>query len=170
MRRKRSPVAPTREGNSRSILDTHRDEERRRRAKTTRQWAYCVMEQNGQSLRERSGLVQLACQYGCPRELKFLEGKGCKVDENTWCQAAYAGHSNVLEHLKNTNVYTKPYKPRALLDYFAASCAARGGHLEVLKWLHRQGYWLNEDICVEAARGGHLEVLIASLCDEWTYL
>ena len=37
--------------------------------------------------------------------------------------------------------------------------AAWEGHLEVLKWLRRQGCPWNEYACIYAAKGGHLETL-----------
>ena len=37
--------------------------------------------------------------------------------------------------------------------------AARGGHLETLKWLEANGCELEDNLCSSAARGGHLEVL-----------
>ena len=37
--------------------------------------------------------------------------------------------------------------------------AAMGGHLEVLKWLHRKGCPWDQAACARAAQGGHLEVL-----------
>ena len=41
----------------------------------------------------------------------------------------------------------------------ACSLAARGGHLEVLKWLHSTGCPLDYATCYAAAEGGHLAVL-----------
>ena len=40
-----------------------------------------------------------------------------------------------------------------------ALIATNAGHLEVLKWLHENGYPWNEDTCELAARHGHLGVL-----------
>jgi len=40
----------------------------------------------------------------------------------------------------------------------ACSMAARGGHLEALKWLHAHGAPWNEQTCASAVRGGHLKV------------
>ena len=37
--------------------------------------------------------------------------------------------------------------------------AARGGHLDVLKWARQAGCEWDADTCSEAARGGHLDVL-----------
>ena len=37
--------------------------------------------------------------------------------------------------------------------------AAKGGHLEVLKWARENGCWWNSYMCAYAAKGGHLEVL-----------
>ncbi|CAN0425465.1 unnamed protein product, partial [Laminaria digitata] len=37
-------------------------------------------------------------------------------------------------------------------------CAAKGGHLEVLKWARSQKCQWNEQTCMVAAEGGHLEV------------
>ena len=37
--------------------------------------------------------------------------------------------------------------------------AARGGHIELLKWARREGCPLDESMCIWAAEGGHLETL-----------
>ena len=44
-------------------------------------------------------------------------------------------------------------------DSDTCSSAARGGHLEVLKYLRANGCEWDEQTCCSAARGGHLEVL-----------
>ena len=38
--------------------------------------------------------------------------------------------------------------------------AARGGHLDVLRWARENGCMWRDTTCSEAAYGGHLEVLI----------
>jgi hypothetical protein len=37
--------------------------------------------------------------------------------------------------------------------------ATRGGHLEVLKWAHENGYPWDQGTCNGAAGGGHFEIL-----------
>jgi hypothetical protein len=45
-------------------------------------------------------------------------------------------------------------------DYDCAALAARGGHLEVLRWLWETDYeWDDPWTCACAAAGGHLNVL-----------
>ena len=46
-------------------------------------------------------------------------------------------------------------------SYSSTTCqnAARGGHLETVKWLHRDNCPWDEATCAAAARGGHLDVL-----------
>ena len=45
-----------------------------------------------------------------------------------------------------------------LLDQISNE-AARGGHLQVLQWLHQQDIAQSWRTCREAAAGGHLNVL-----------
>ena len=68
--------------------------------------------------------------------------------------AAFCGHLNILELLREQSG-TK----EVLFSYDTCNLAARGGHLEVLKYLHENGCPWNEDTCWHAAEGGHLEVL-----------
>ena len=45
-------------------------------------------------------------------------------------------------------------------DEETSTLAARGGHLEMLKWARSEGCpWHKDEMCTEAARRGHLEVL-----------
>jgi hypothetical protein len=44
-------------------------------------------------------------------------------------------------------------------DELTCSCAAAGGHLEVLKWAHENGGPWSAGTCAMAAQEGHLEVL-----------
>ena len=37
--------------------------------------------------------------------------------------------------------------------------AAKGGHLDVLKWARENGCPWNEQVCINAATNGHLEIL-----------
>ena len=45
------------------------------------------------------------------------------------------------------------------LEVGLCKCAAKNGHLEVLKWARAKGYPWDEQTCAEAAKNGHLEVL-----------
>jgi hypothetical protein len=42
---------------------------------------------------------------------------------------------------------------------YGCAYAAKGGHLEVLKWVRENDFWWSEWTCACAAEGGHLEVL-----------
>ena len=48
---------------------------------------------------------------------------------------------------------------KKLLDAETCKAAAKGGHLDVLKWLRSQNCHWSEDTCRDAASGGHLDVL-----------
>ena len=39
------------------------------------------------------------------------------------------------------------------------SCACKGGHLEIMKWLMSEGVPLIPANCADAAEGGHMETL-----------
>mgnify|MGYP001030254524 CR=1 FL=1 len=45
----------------------------------------------------------------------------------------------------------------SFLSYECCHEAAKGGHLEVLKWLRENGHFWDERCCHDAALGGHLE-------------
>jgi hypothetical protein len=47
----------------------------------------------------------------------------------------------------------------APLDVWTCAFAAKGGHLEVLRYVTDQGVKMNDDVCAVAAHGGHLEIL-----------
>jgi len=47
----------------------------------------------------------------------------------------------------------------SLWDSKTCADAARGGHLDVLKWARENGAPWNEQTCANAAAGGYLEVL-----------
>ena len=44
-------------------------------------------------------------------------------------------------------------------DVFTCKNAARGGHLDVLKYAHENGCPWDAMMCLKAASGGHLDVL-----------
>ena len=79
--------------------------------------------------------------------------KGMKgsVKELTPEEAAERGCLGTLKSLHRRGHVT--------FDEDLCALAAQGGHLEVLKWLHENGYPWNEDTCELAARHGHLGVL-----------
>jgi hypothetical protein len=65
--------------------------------------------------------------------------------------AALNGHLNLMKHMKKNYNYK--------WSEFTCPEAAKGGHLEVLKWLKEGGCSLEKETCEMAAAGGHLEIL-----------
>jgi len=66
--------------------------------------------------------------------------------------AAFQGSIETMKLLRSQD-------PPCPWDEYTCAYAARGGHLEVLKWLRGQGCEWDSYTCAEAALGGHLEVL-----------
>ena len=98
-------------------------------------------------------LVNYAAFQGSVEILRWLiEDKGWELNLDTGWWGGSGGSIKVLEHLRG-----RGYK----FDEMACSGAARGGHLEALKFLRGLDPpcpW-HEDTCSWAARGGHLDVL-----------
>lgn len=66
--------------------------------------------------------------------------------------AAYHGHFLLLKAMIGNEF--------EFISCSLCTLAAKGGHLEILKWLReRECYW-DQDTCSGAAEGGHLETLI----------
>ena len=101
-------------------------------------------------------LLNYAALQGSVEILRWLhEEKGWELSDGDgdtgWC-AGRSGSVQVLEYLK-----VKGYK----FDDGPCQGAARGGHLNVLKWCRSQTPpcpW-NAETCCEAVGGGHLEIL-----------
>merc|ERR1719305_797520 len=98
-------------------------------------------------------LVNYAAFQGSVEILRWLiEEKGWKLNEDTGWYAGMSGSVEVLEYLLE-----RGYE----FDVMACYGAARGGHLEALKYLRGLDPpcpW-DEETCAQAAEGGHLEVL-----------
>ncbi len=72
--------------------------------------------------------------------------------------AARNGHLNLLHYYQVTLRY--PLNKLVDRTYWSIDrYAAKGGHLEVLKWLHGQGFTLNDRLLEAASRRGHLHIL-----------
>ena len=101
----------------------------------------------------KGDLLNYAAFQGSVEILRWLmEKKGCKLNGGTGWYAGMGGSVEVLEYLLGKGLKLK-----------VETCqgAARGGHLEALKFLRGLDPpcpW-DEETCLLAAKGGHLEVL-----------
>lgn len=69
---------------------------------------------------------------------------------NAWKYMEYAALTGSFEILKHLCVdYTNSH---------ILNCAAEGGHLEIVKWLHTKGYSFSDSIFASAAAGGNIEL------------
>ena len=68
-----------------------------------------------------------------------------------WAAAARIGDFEALKALRCAEKF--PW------GYSTCENAAKGGHLEVLKWARENDCPWNEWTCENAAKGGHLEIL-----------
>ena len=66
-------------------------------------------------------------------------------------EAVKKGYLSTLQHMHS--------RGRLSRKKYLCEDAARGGHLEVLKWARENGCPWDERMCTYAAEGGHLEVL-----------
>ena len=98
-------------------------------------------------------LLNYAAFQGSVKILRWLmEEKGCEPNGGTGRWAGWSGSVEILEYLSGWG-----YE----FDKRVCEEAARGGHLEALKFLRGLDPpcpW-DEKTCEEAAKGGHLEVL-----------
>ena len=66
-------------------------------------------------------------------------------------EAVKKGYLSTLQHMHS--------RGRLSRKKYLCEDAARGGHLEVLKWARENGCPWDEHTCTYAAEGGHLDVL-----------
>ena len=63
-------------------------------------WAYGILKKNGQPRKDMAILVNLACMHRHLDALKWLKGKGLKMNEYVCENAAFRGHLRVLKWLR----------------------------------------------------------------------
>ena len=107
---------------------------------------------------------QKAADLGYVGLLKDRRSRGVLRDEYLLCAAA--ARSGQLEELKALRADNFPWnRPSTCAtaarpwDASTCTCAALGGHLEVLQWARENDCRWDEKTCACAALGGHLEVL-----------
>jgi hypothetical protein len=93
-----------------------------------------------------------------PAALASLAGAGRSFFQAVTATALmkWANHQKQLPTPINNPLF---HPPRRLCLNGACCLAARGGHLEVLQWLHYTGCPWDRRTCRAAAEGGHLEAL-----------
>ncbi|CAB9520593.1 ankyrin repeat protein [Seminavis robusta] len=105
----------------------------------------------------------------------FKWARGCPWNEETCSSAAYGGHLELLKWAREMVPWMKTHAWELLKwsfgtfemahengcpwDDYTCRGAARGGHLELLKWAHENGCPWHESAGRIAAEGGHLELL-----------
>jgi hypothetical protein len=109
------------------------EEEEMFRAKTTR----------------RIPLHTSVCLLTTEGEVQWAVDRGCPVDAALAKSLAFGGSVPALKKAVEMGA------PTDNLCFYAA----KGGHLELLKWAREKGCPWDSDTCAYAAKGGHLEVL-----------
>ncbi len=103
-------------------------------------------------------LMVSAAEGGHVDTLEWLLGRGCNITVAVSAVAAGAGHLHTVQWIWSMETEE--------IDYITeASCfaAARGGHLEILRWLDFIGLEMESDLYSAAAEGGHPQVM------EWLF-
>ena len=120
-----------------------------------------------------------AASSGRLEVLKWLREHGCPWNSSTCERAAEGGHLEVLKWAREHGCPWSMWQSSELvaerghlqvlkLAIEGYGCpvtsrievgAAKGGHLEVLKWLRERGHPISIGCCARAADKGHLEVL-----------
>ena len=101
---------------------------------------------------------------------EMLETKTGLPESKIWVTiaraAAMRGHLGVLQHWREqcgevADEIIVPDKDRHnwVMNFHLCDDAAVGGHLDVLKWLHKEGCGFSNIATWNAAKGGHLEML-----------
>ncbi|GLC34691.1 hypothetical protein PLESTM_000225600 [Pleodorina starrii] len=86
--------------------------------------------------------------------LQWLRGRGYPLEAEVADTAVYCGNLAALRFL----VEQAGVRPTG--HQFPVTCAACGGHLAVLQYLHASGFRVNaRSVAEEAARGGHLPLV-----------
>lgn len=93
----------------------------------------------------------VAAGNGYIHVLEWLDEMGCPSSRHEYKFAARYGHIGVIKWLID--------KGRLLDRDYVCWHAASGGQLELLKWLHSDGYPCNESVCEAAVESGHFDVL-----------
>jgi hypothetical protein len=109
------------------------EEEEMFRAKTTR----------------RIPLHTSVCLLTTEGEVQWAVDRGCPVDAALTESLALAGSVPALKKAVELGA------PTDNLCFYAA----KGGHLELLKWARQNGFPWDSDTCDNAAEGGHLELI-----------
>jgi len=117
--------------------------------------------------------------------LKWAREQGCPWNFSCYRAAAHCGRLDILQWLHSQKCPTKTHGRRRrafgcsnlmgncnlemiqwlhqqgfLFNKYSLSTAAEGGHLEVLQWLHEEkNVRFNEHLASDACRGGHIHVL-----------
>jgi hypothetical protein len=86
------------------------------------------------------------------------------IFDQVWFQDIFPSILSKLTEIDQTVLY---FTSKSLRRYKLSLCrkrkvcayAARGGHLDLLKWARKNGCLWNSNTCTNAARGGHLELL-----------
>ena len=89
------------------------------------------------------------CLLTTEGEVQWAVDRGCPVDAALAKSLAFGGSVPALKKAVEMGA------PTDNLCFYAA----KGGHLEVLKWLRENGCPWDSCTCYSAAKGGHLEVL-----------
>ena len=89
--------------------------------------------------------------------LRWMWENGVAMDECSLIEAASHGHLCILEwHDTHSAVPEPHWSP---FDATLCEHAARGGHVDVVEWLHNKGLFSIKRVCLEAATEGHSDVL-----------
>jgi ankyrin repeat protein len=100
---------------------------------------------------------EMAAEQGNLEMLKYCVGKECPVDGDACARAAESGSLECLKYLKEVG--------RVRWHCATATCAAKHGHIHILKYLNECDYYdfydylSDENACVHAAANGHLDCL-----------
>jgi hypothetical protein len=114
-------------------------------------------------------LCTLAASEGSLNILKWFRFNDYTWDDDVWISAAEKGHLNILIYANDNGcpkykyICEDTYQGYPLRNNeVCVVIALKNGHLEILKWLHKNNYLSENDkcvICMRASRWGRLEAL-----------